>query len=118
MQAKTIKFPFDEKWADTQNKLSKDGKKKVEYNPIKYAEFRGFPFGDHKIKVKPASTRKAQLVWYVTYGVIFPAQGASLIHRNADGVQAMNDFKNASQYKDRLEISKSERLTVQVIRGS
>ena len=118
MQAKTIKFPFDEKWADTQNKLSKDGKKKVDYNPIKYAEFRGFPFGDHKIKVKPASTRKAQLVWYVTYGVIFPAQGASLIHRNSDGVQAMNDFKNASQYKDRLQISKSERLTVQVIRGS
>jgi len=118
MQAKRIKFPFDEKWADTRKKLTKDGKNKVEYNPVKYAEFNGFPYGDHKVKVKPASTRKANLTWYVRYGVIFPAQGAALLLHSADGSQAMMDPKNATEYKDRLEISKSERLTVQVIRGT
>jgi len=118
MQAKRIKFPFDEKWADTQKKLTKDGKNKIEYNPVKYAEFNGFPYGDHKVKVKPASTRKADLTWYVRYGVIFPAQGAALLLHSTDGSQAMKDPKNAAEYKDRLEISKSERLTVQVIRGS
>ena len=101
-----------------QNKLKEKSKGKVEYNPIKYAEYRGFPFGDHKIKIQPSSTRTAQLVWYVTYGVIFPVQGSSLIHRSMDGAQAMYDFKNAADYKDRLKIKKSESLKVQVIRGS
>jgi len=118
LQEKRIKFPFDEKWADIQNKLKEKSKGKVEYNPIKYAEYRGFPFGDHKVKIQPSSTRTAQLVWYVRYGVIFPVQGSSLIHRSMDGAQAMNDFKNAADYKDRLKIKKSECLKVQVIRGS
>ena len=118
LQEKRIKFPFDEKWADIQNKLKEKSKGKVEYNPIKYAEFNGSPFGDHKIKIQPSSTRTAQLVWYVRYGVIFPVQGSSLIHRSMDGAQAMNDFKNAADYKDRLTIKKSECLKVQVIRGS
>ena len=118
LQEKRIKFPFDEKWADIQNKLKEKSKGKVEYNPIKYAEYRGFPFGDHKVKIQPSSTRTAQLVWYVRYGVIFPVQGSSLIHRSMDGAQAMNDFKNSADYKDRLKIKKSECLKVQVIRGS
>ena len=118
LQEKRIMFPFDEKWADIQNKLKEKSKGKVEYNPIKYAEYRGFPFGDHKVKIQPSSTRTAQLVWYVRYGVIFPVQGSSLIHRSMDGAQAMNDFKNAAEYKDRLKIKKSECLKVQVIRGS
>ena len=46
------------------------------------------------------------------------ADGAALLLHSTDGSQAMNDPKNAAEYKDRLEISKSERLTVQVIRGS
>ena len=78
----------------------------------------GFPLAITKIKVQPSSTRTAQLVWYVRYGVIFPVQGSSLIHRSMDGAQAMNDFKNAAEYKDRLKIKKSECLKVQVIRGS
>jgi hypothetical protein len=118
LQEKRIKFPFDEKWADIQNKLKEKSKGKVEYNPIKYAEFKGSPFGDHKIKIQPSSTRTAQLIWYVRYGVIFPVQGSSLIHRSMDGAQAMHDFKNAADYKDRLKIKKSESLKVQVIRGS
>ena len=118
LKEKRIKFPFDEKWADIQNKLKEKSKGKVEYNPIKYAEFNGSPFGDHKIKIQPSSTRTAQLIWYVRYGVIFPVQGSSLIHRSMDGAQAMHDFKNATDYKDRLKIKKSESLKVQVIRGS
>jgi len=117
LQEKRIKFPFDEKWTDIKNKLAARSKDKVEYNPIKYAEFNGFPFGDHKIKIQPSSTRTASLVWYVRYGVIFPSQGSSLIHRSTDGAQAMDDYKNAGDYKNRLKIKKSESLKVQVIRG-
>jgi hypothetical protein len=118
LQEKRIKFPFDEKWTDIKNKLAARSKDKVEYNPIKYAEFNGFPFGDHKIKIQPSSTRTASLVWFVRYGVIFPSQGSSLIHRSTDGAQAMDDYKNAGDYKNRLKIKKSESLKVQVIRGS
>jgi len=118
MDGKRIKFPFDEKWLDIKNNLSKGGKKDVDYNPVKYAEFNGFPFGDHKIKALPASTRTGHLVWYSGYSQIFPAQGPTLIHRSIDGAQAMHDFKNAADYKDRLKIKKSECLKVQVIRGS
>ena len=117
MNGKRIKFAFDEKWLDIKKKLTNGGKKDVDYNPIKYAEFNGFPFGDHKIKAKPASTRTGHLVWYSGYSQIFPAQGAMLIHRSTDGAQAMTDFKNAASYKDRLEIKKGERLTIQIIRG-
>ena len=118
MDGKRIKFPFDEKWLDIKNNLSKGGKKDVDYNPVKYAEFNGFPFGDHRIKALPASTRTGHLIWYSGYSQIFPAQGPTLIHRSIDGAQAMNDFKNAADYKDRLKIKKSECLKVQVIRGS
>ena len=118
MDGKRIKFPFDEKWLDIKNNLSKGGKKDVDYNPVKYAEFNGFPFGDHRIKALPASTRTGHLVWYSGYSQIFPAQGPTLIHRSIDGAQAMTDFKNAADYKDRLKIKKSECLKVQVIRGS
>jgi hypothetical protein len=117
MNGKRIKFSFDEKWLDIKKKLTNGGKKDIDYNPVKYAEFNGFPFGDHKIKAKPASTRTGHLVWYSGYSQIFPAQGAMLIHRSADGAQAMHDFKNAASYKDRLKIKKGERLTIQIIRG-
>lgn len=118
VQGKRLKFPFDESWKEIQAKLTKGGRKDVEYNPVKYAEFNGEPFGDHRIKFEPSSTRKANLVWWSGYAEIYPVQGAYLLLRNVDGSEALKDYANAAKYKDRLEIGRGERLVMKVIRGS
>ena len=114
---KTLKFPFNEKWDDIKNEFSKGGKKSVDYNPIKYAEFRGSPFGEHKIKVKSASTRSAYLSWWDGYSQVFPVQGAFILLRSLDGHEA-GSSKTPGDFKQRLEIKKSERLDLKVIRGA
>ena len=114
---KTLKFPFNEKWDDIKNKFSKGGKKSVDYNPIKYAEFRGSPFGEHKIKVKSASTRSAYLSWWDGYSQVFPVQGAYILLKSMDGHEA-GSSKTPGDFKQRLEIKKSERLDLKVIRGA
>lgn len=102
---------------DIKNKFSKGGKKSVDYNPIKYAEFRGSPFGEHKIKVKSASTRSAYLSWWDGYSQVFPVQGAYILLKSMDGHEA-GSSKTPGDFKQRLEIKKSERLDLKVIRGA
>jgi hypothetical protein len=114
---KTLKFPFNEKWDDIKDGFSKGGKKSVDYNPIKYAEFRGSPFGEHKIKVKSASTRSARLSWWDGYSQVFPVQGAYILLKSMDGHEA-GSSKTPGDFKQRLEIKKSERLDLKVIRGA
>ena len=113
---KTLKFPFNEKWDDIKKGFSKGGKS-VDYNPIKYAEFRGSPFGEHKIKVKSASTRSAHLSWSDGYSQVFPVQGAFILLKSMDGHEA-GSSKTPGDFKQRLEIKKSERLDLKVIRGA
>ena len=113
VDGKTIKFPFNEKWTDIKNKL----KKGVNYNPIKYAEFRGSPFGDHKIKVSSASTKTGHFAWDDGYSQVYPIQGAMLFLKSTDGAEAAKSL-SPKDFKKRLEIKNSERLQVKVIRGA
>jgi hypothetical protein len=117
VDGKTIKFPFNEKWVDIKNRLSKGGKKGVSYNPIKYAEFRGSPFGDHKIKISSSGTRTTFFAWDDGYSQVYPIQGASLYLKSADGQEAAKSL-SPKDFKKRLEIKKSEKLMVKVIRGA
>jgi hypothetical protein len=113
VDGKTIKFPFNEKWTDIKNKL----KKGVSYNPVKYAEFRGSPFGEHKIKISSASTRTGYFAWDDGYSQVYPIQGAMLFLKSTDGAEAAKSLSPKS-FNKRLEIKKSERLQVKVIRGA
>ncbi|MDG1138001.1 MAG: hypothetical protein P8N49_00575 [Opitutales bacterium] len=99
------------KWTDIMNKA-----KGTDWNPIKSAEFTGTPFGSHSIKVTPSSTRKMYLTWSKGYSGTFPFQGIHLTHRTEDAYNARRtgDF---DEYKDRLTISKSNRLQVNISRG-
>ena len=117
VEGKTLKFPFNEKWDDIKLKLEKGGKKAVSYNPIKYAEFRGSPFGEHRIKIKSAGVRTTYLNWWEGYSQVFPVQGAFIILRSSDGFEASNSADPGS-FKNRLEIKKNERLDLKVIRGA
>ena len=117
IDGKTIKFPFNEKWTDIKNRLSKGGKQGVSYNPIKYAEFRGSPLGDHKIKISSASTRTTSFAWDDGYSQVYPIQGAMLSLKSSDGAEAAKSLK-PTDFKKRLEIKKTERLQVKVIRGA
>ena len=88
IEGKTLKFPFNEKWDDIKLKFEKGGKQAVSYNPIKYAEFRGSPFGEHKIKIKSAGSRTTYLNWWEGYSQVFPVQGAFIILSSSDGYEA------------------------------
>ncbi|MEK9773641.1 MAG: hypothetical protein VW576_08755 [Opitutae bacterium] len=113
VDGKTIKFPFNEKWTDIKKKLKKD----ASYNPIKYAEFRGSPFGDHKIKVSSGSTKTAHFAWDDGYSQVYPIQGAMVFLKSTDGYEAARSL-SPKNFKKRLEIKKAERLQVKVIRGA
>ena len=89
----------------------------MSYNPIKYAEFRGSPFGEHRIKIKSAGVRTTYLNWWEGYSQVFPVQGAFIILRSSDGFEASNSADPGS-FKNRLEIKKNERLDLKVIRGA
>ena len=117
IDGKTIKFPFNEKWVDIKNRLSKGGKTGVSYNPIKYAEYRGSPFGDHKIKVSSSSTRSTYFAWDDGYSQVYPIQGAMLYLKSSDGHEAAKSL-SPKNFKQRLEIKKTEKLMVKVIRGA
>lgn len=117
LAGKTLKFPFNEKWDDIKLKMTKGGKKSVDFNPIKYAEFRGSPFGEHKIKVSSGNTRNAYLSWWDGYSQVFPVQGAFILLKSMDGHEAGKSI-NPGDFKDRLEIKKGERMDLKVIRGA
>lgn len=117
IEGKTLKFPFNEKWDDIKRKFEKGGKQAVSYNPIKYAEFRGSPFGEHKIKIKSAGSRTTYLNWWEGYSQVFPVQGAFIILRSSDGYEAGKSADPGS-FKNRLEIKRNERLELRVIRGA
>jgi len=111
LESKRQKIDMMKKWTDIMNNA-----KGTDWNPIKSAEFAGTPFGAHKIKITPASTRGMYLTWGKGYSGVFPFQGIHLSHRTEDAYNARRsgDF---DEYKDRLTISKSNRLQVNISRG-
>jgi len=117
LEGKRLKFPFNEKWTDIKSRLTKGGKKTVSYNPIKYAEFKGTPLGEHKIKIAPSNTRSGHLTWDDGYSQVYPIQGAYLNFTSVDGAEARKST-TPKEFKKRLEIKKSERVKVTVIRGA
>ena len=111
LESKRQKIDMMTKWTDVFNKA-----KGTDWNPIKAAEFMGTPFGAHKIKVTPASTRGMYFTWGKGYSGVYPFQGIHLSHRTEDAYNARKS-KDPSQFKDRLDISKSKRLQVNISRG-
>ena len=111
LESKRQKFVMMDKWTDILNKA-----KGTDWNPIKSAEFMGTPFGEHKIRVTPASTRGMHFTWGKGYSGIYPFQGIHLSHRTEDAYQARRS-KDPGDFKDRLEIPKSNRLQVNILRG-
>ena len=111
LESKRQKIDMMDKWTDVLGKA-----KGTDWNPIKSAEFMGTPFGAHKIKVTPSSTRGMHFTWGKGYSGVFPFQGIHLSHRTEDAYNARRQ-KNFDDFKDRLEISKSKRLQVNISRG-
>lgn len=111
MEAKRQKIPMMNKWSDVMAKF-----KGAEWNPIKSAELMGKPFGSHQIKVTPASTRGMYFTWSKGYSGVFPFQGIHLSHRTEDAYNARRS-PDPGDFKDRLEIPKTKRLLVNIIRG-
>ena len=111
LESKRAKIPMIEKWTDVLGKFSGNA-----WNPIKSAELTGFPFGSHKIKVTPTSLSGMNFRWGKGYSGTFPFQGIHLVHRTADSYEAAS-FKTPGEFKKRLEIPKSKRLNVNIIRG-
>ena len=111
LESKRQQLDMMDKWTDIMGKA-----RGTDWNPIKSAEFMGTPFGSHKIKVTPASTRGMHFTWGKGYSGVYPFQGIHLSHRTEDAYNARRE-KNFDDYKDRLEISKSKRLQVNISRG-
>ena len=111
LESKRAKIPLLEKWTDVLGKFSGNA-----WNPIKSAELMGFPFGSHKIKVTPTSLSGMVFRWGKGYSGTFPFQGIHLVHRTEDSYEAASS-KTPNEYKKRLEIPKSKRLNVNIIRG-
>ena len=111
LESKRAKIPLLDKWTDVLGKFSGNA-----WNPIKSAELMGFPFGSHKIKVTPTSLSGMVFRWGKGYSGTFPFQGIHLVHRTEDSYEAASS-KTPSDYKKRLEIPKSKRLNVNIIRG-
>ena len=111
LESKRAKIPMLEKWTDVLGKFSGNA-----WNPIKSAELMGFPFGSHKIKVTPTSLSGMVFRWGKGYSGTFPFQGIHLVHRTEDSYEAASS-KTPSDYKKRLEVPKSKRLNVNIIRG-
>jgi len=111
IEAKRTKISMLEKWTDVLSKLSGNT-----WNPIKSAELAGFPFGSHKIKVMPASLSGMVFRWGKGYSGTFPFQGIHLVHRTEDSNEAASS-KTPGEFKKRLEVPKSKRLNVNIIRG-
>ena len=111
LESKRSKIPLLEKWTDVLGKFSGNA-----WNPIKSAELMGFPFGSHKIKVTPTSLSGMVFRWGKGYSGTFPFQGIHLVHRTEDSYEAASS-KTPNEYKKRLEIPKSKRLNVNIIRG-
>ena len=82
------------------------------------AEFNGLPFGAHKIRVEPKNTRNSVMSWAKPYGGMFPIQGTHIHLRSMDGYEARQPgVINRTDFKDRLEISRSGALVVKVYKG-
>jgi hypothetical protein len=114
VEGKSDKFFLNEKWTDIQASL----KKRETSNILKMAEFNGLPFGAHKIRVEPKNTRNSVMSWGKPYGGMFPIQGTHIYLRSTDGYEARQPgVKNFSDFKDRLEISRSGALVVKVYKG-
>ncbi|MBT7406024.1 MAG: hypothetical protein HN754_07935 [Opitutae bacterium] len=111
LESKRAKIPLLDKWTDVLGKFSGNA-----WNPIKSAELMGFPFGSHKIKVTPTSLSGMDFRWGKGYSGTFPFQGIHLVHRTEDSYEAASS-KTPSDYKKRLEVPKSKRLNVNIIRG-
>lgn len=111
LEAKRTKISMLEKWTDVLSKLNGNT-----WNPIKSAELAGFPFGSHKIKVMPASLSGMVFRWGKGYSGTFPFQGIHLVHRTEDSNEAASS-KTPIEFKKRLEVPKSKRLNVNIIRG-
>ena len=114
VEGKSDKFFLNEKWTDVQASL----KKRETSNRLKMAEFNGLPFGAHKIRVEPKNTRNSVMSWGKPYGGMFPIQGTHLYLRSTDGYEARQPgVINRTDFKDRLEISRSGALVVKVYKG-
>jgi len=114
VEGKSDKFFLNEKWTDVQASL----KKRETSNRLKMAEFNGLPFGAHKIRVEPKNTRNSVMSWGKPYGGMFPIQGTHLYLRSTDGYEARQPgVINPTDFKDRLEISRSGALVVKVYKG-
>ena len=111
LESKRAKIPMIEKWTDVLGKFSG-----ASWNPIKSAELMGFPFGSHKIKISPTSLSDMAFTWGKGYSGTFPFQGIHLVHRTQDSQDAVSS-KTPGEFKKRLEIPKSKRLNVNIIRG-
>jgi hypothetical protein len=111
LESKRAKIEMLDKWSDVLGKFSGDA-----WNPIKSAELVGLPFGSHKIKVSPTSLSDMTFRWGKGYSGTFPFQGIHLVHRTQDSYDAISS-KTPAEYKKRLEIPKSKRLNVNIIRG-
>jgi len=114
VEGKSDKFFLNEKWTDVQASL----KKRETSNILKKAEFNGLPFGAHKIRVEPKNTRNSVMSWAKPYGGMFPIQGTHILLRSIDGYEARQPgVINRTDFKDRLEISRSGALVVKVYKG-
>ena len=114
VEGKSDKFFLNEKWTDVQASL----KKRETSNILKMAEFNGLPFGAHKIRVEPKNTRNSVMSWAKPYGGMFPIQGTHILLRSIDGYEARQPgVINRTDFKDRLEISRSGALVVKVYKG-
>ena len=111
LESKREKIEMMLPWADIMKKAQGTA-----WNPIKSAEFAGTPFGSHKIKVTPASTRGMYMTWGKGYSGVYPFQGIHLSHRTEDAYNA-RQTRDYKEYKDRAAISKSNRLQVNISRG-
>ena len=66
-----------EKWSDVIKALNQ---RKVS-DSLKKAEFLGLPFGEHKVRISPKSSKKSVMSWRKPYTGTYPIQGTWIFVR-------------------------------------
>ena len=104
-----------ETWNDVQKAL----KQRNVSDSLKKAEFLGLPFGEHKVRISPKSSKKSVMSWRKPYSGTYPIQGTWIYLRSLDGYEVEGGgVKNRLDFKKRLEIEKSGALVVKVYKGA
>jgi len=115
VEGRSDKFDFMETWNDIKKAL----KQRNVSDSLKKAEFLGLPFGEHKVRISPKSSKKSVMSWRKPYSGTYPIQGTWIYLRSLDGYEVEGGgVKNRLDFKKRLEIEKSGALVVKVYKGA